>query len=64
LVLNEKLFGLVYKETTRIRPRRNLMAGFACSPVSYHSVPKILNQSKPRNFVQIQVSSSVDVWPR
>ncbi len=64
LVLNERVLGLFPKEAVRIRPQRNLMAGFACSPVSYHSVPKILIQSKPRNFVQIQVSSSVDVWPR
>jgi hypothetical protein len=38
------------------------MVGFACTPVSFHSVPTILQQSTPRNFVQIQLSSSTNVW--
>jgi hypothetical protein len=46
-----------------VKPQLNLMAAFACSPISYHSVPVIKSQVSPRNFVQIQISSSVDAWP-
>jgi hypothetical protein len=47
-----------------ITPRRNLMAAFPCSPRSYHSVSKILSDGAPRNFIQIQLSSSADAWDR
>ncbi len=64
LVLHRQYMRVIRPEAIRVRPRRNLMAGFACSPVSYHSVPDIVAQSSPRNFVQIQLSSQTDAWPR
>jgi len=64
LVLHRSLLRVIRPEGARVRPQRNLMAGFACSPVSYHSVPDIVAQSSPRNFVQVQLSSQVDAWPR
>ena len=45
------------------KPRHNRLIGFACTNDSFHSVPKILSQKAPRNFIQIGVSSSVDAWP-
>jgi 2OG-Fe(II) oxygenase superfamily len=62
LVLHERHLGFLNVAKTKIEPRRNLMVGFACTPVSFHSVPTILQQSTPRNFVQIQLSSSTNVW--
>ena len=64
LVLHREHLRVFRPEGARVRPKRNLMAGFACSPVSHHSVPEIVAQSSPRNFVQIQLSSSVDAWTR
>ena len=64
LVLHGTRIRVLHPEGARVRPKRNLMAGFACSPVSFHSVPPIRRQSSPRNFVQIQVSSQVDAWIR
>lgn len=64
LVLHRTYLRVFRPEGARIRPRRNLMAGFACSPVSYHSVPPIEAHASPRNFVQIQLSSTVDAWVR
>jgi 2OG-Fe(II) oxygenase superfamily len=48
----------------RITPRHNLMVAFPCSARSYHSVSKITSLSIPRNYIQVHISSSVDVWPR
>ncbi len=47
-----------------IKPRRNLMLAFPCSPRSYHSVSRILSDGAPRNFIQVQLSSSSDAWDR
>jgi len=63
LVLHGTRLRVLHPEMARIKPEGNLMAAFACSPVSYHSVPAIKSQLSPRNFVQIQISSSVDAWP-
>jgi hypothetical protein len=49
---------------TRIAPRHNLMVAFPCMNRSHHSVPKITSASAPRNYIQVHISSSVDVWPR
>lgn len=49
---------------TRIAPRHNLMVAFPCTNGSQHSVPKITSASAPRNYVQVHISSSVDIWPR
>jgi hypothetical protein len=47
-----------------IKPRHNLMIAFPCSNRSYHSVSRITAQKAPRNYIQVHISSSVDVWPR
>jgi hypothetical protein len=49
---------------TRITPRHNLMVGFPCTAHSYHSVTEIKSLTAPRNYVQVHISSSVDIWPR
>jgi hypothetical protein len=48
----------------RVVPRHNLMVAFPCSNVSHHSVTKITSAAAPRNYIQVHISSSVDVWPR
>jgi hypothetical protein len=47
-----------------IAPRENLMVAFPCMDRSYHSVSRITSMVKPRNYLQVHVSSSVDMWPR
>ena len=49
---------------TRIAPRHNLMVAFSCTNGSHHSVAKISSTAAPRNYIQVHISSSVDVWPR
>ncbi|MCM3871041.1 MAG: 2OG-Fe(II) oxygenase [Pyrinomonadaceae bacterium] len=49
---------------TRITPRHNLMVAFPCTPRSYHSVSAITATVAPRNYIQVHISSSVDVWRR
>jgi hypothetical protein len=49
---------------TRITPRHNLMVAFPCTRRSYHSVSAITSMVVPRNYIQVHISSSVDVWPR
>ena len=51
-------------ETKRITPRHNLMVAFPCTARSYQSVSEIKSMASPRNYVQVHISSSVDVWPR
>jgi hypothetical protein len=45
-----------------VRPRHNRMILFPCINTSLHSVSRIESQRHPRNFVQLTVSSSVDLW--
>lgn len=45
-----------------IEPRHNRIAMFPCSNSSWHSVVPITSQRAPRNFVQVTLSSSVDLW--
>jgi 2OG-Fe(II) oxygenase superfamily len=52
------------KPQTRISPRHNLMVAFPCTARSYHSVSAITSMAAPRNYLQIHISSSVDIWPR
>jgi hypothetical protein len=47
-----------------VTPRENLMVAFPCTDRSYHSVAPIITTQRPRNYLQVQISSSVDVWPR
>jgi hypothetical protein len=46
---------------TRIAPRRNLMLAFPSSR-AFHSVAPITIQAAPRNYLQVHISSSVDIW--
>ena len=48
----------------KVTPQHNRMIAFPCTTRSYHSVSKIVSQRSPRNYVQVHLSSSVDVWPR
>ena len=41
-----------------LAPRENLMIAFPCSNRSYHSVAEIASARRPRNYMQIQISSS------
>lgn len=45
-----------------VTPRPNRMVMFPCSNSSWHSVSRIVHQQMPRNFVQVTLSSSVDLW--
>jgi hypothetical protein len=47
-----------------ITPRHNLMVAFPCTARSFHSVSTITEQRCARNYIQVHISSSVDVWPR
>lgn len=47
---------------TCIAPRPNLMAAFACSSRSFHSVAPITAQAAARKYLQVHISSSVDIW--
>lgn len=49
-------------KTVTIRPRHNRMVLFPCVNASLHSVSRIESQQAPRNYVQLTVSSSVDLW--
>lgn len=49
-------------ETRVVKPRHNRMAMFPCYNGSLHSVPAVIAQERHRNFVQITVSSSIDLW--
>jgi hypothetical protein len=48
----------------RITPCHNLMVAFPCTIRSYHSVSAITAQRAPRNYIQVHISSSIDIWPR
>ncbi|HKR62410.1 MAG TPA: 2OG-Fe(II) oxygenase [Thermoanaerobaculia bacterium] len=45
-----------------VAPRENLMVAFPCSGTSWHSVSEITSMGRPRNYLQIHISSSVDAW--
>lgn len=47
---------------TRIAPRHNLMVAFPCSARSHHSVSPVASRDATRNYMQVQISSSVDIW--
>ena len=48
----------------KVTPRHNRMVAFPCTNQSFHSVSRITAQQAPRNYIQVHLSSSVDVWPR
>jgi hypothetical protein len=47
---------------TRVAPRHNLMVAFPCSARSHHSVSPVASPDAARNYIQVQISSSVDIW--
>jgi len=47
---------------TKIAPRRNRLVMFACHNASWHSVSPIVRQREPRNFIQVTLSGSIDLW--
>ncbi len=49
---------------TRITPRHNLMVAFPCTSRSHHSVTPITSLAAPRNYIQVHISSSVDIWDK
>jgi hypothetical protein len=48
----------------RVAPRQNLMVAFPCSARSHHSVSPVTSKEATRNYIQVQISSSVDIWDR
>jgi hypothetical protein len=56
------LHDATHKPVKRIAPRHNLMVAFPCSVNSTHSVAPITSLAAPRNYVQVHISSSVDIW--
>jgi len=48
--------------SVHITPRHNLMVAFPCMRRSYHSVSEITSAARPRNYLQVIISSSVDIW--
>jgi hypothetical protein len=61
---NSEHQGQQQSPVARVTPRHNLMVAFPCSSRSYHSVSAITAQCAPRNYIQVHISSSVDIWPR
>ena len=43
-------------------PQHNLMVAFPCAVNSTHSVAPITALAAPRNYVQVHISSSVNIW--
>lgn len=46
----------------RVVPQHNLMVAFPCAAQSHHSVTPIQSLATPRNYIQVQISSSVEIW--
>lgn len=49
--------------STVVTPRANRLVMFPCCNASWHSVSTIVRQGRPRNFLQVTLSSSLDLWP-
>lgn len=62
LVLEPSALGFPRHRRKVVVPAKNRMAMFACSADSFHSVPPILFTTQHRRYIQIHLSSSVDVW--
>ena len=46
----------------RVVPQHNTMVAFPCAAQSHHSVAPIQSLAAPRNYIQVQISSSVEIW--
>jgi hypothetical protein len=62
LVLHPKKLARWVQPSVTIHPRHNLMVAFPCSKRSWHSVPPIASMFRPRNYIQVHISSSVNTW--
>jgi hypothetical protein len=51
-----------FSRPVKVTPRENLMVAFPCGARSRHSVPRIESMTRPRNYIQVHISSSVDAW--
>jgi hypothetical protein len=47
---------------SKVVPKANRLVMFPCHNRSWHSVSTIVSQRQPRNFLQVTLSSSVDLW--
>lgn len=56
------LYDAALDPVERVGPRHNLMVAFPCAAQSHHSVNQIQSLEAPRNYVQVQISSSVEIW--
>jgi 2OG-Fe(II) oxygenase superfamily len=62
LLLHPRRLPLWRRPGVTVHPRHNLMVAFPCSKSSWHSVPAIRSAARPRNYLQLHISSSVDAW--
>lgn len=62
LLLHSRRYLRWLRPAVTINPRHNLMVAFPCSKRSWHSVPRITSSPRPRNYLQVHISSSVDAW--
>ena len=62
LVLHARGLRRLTQPPVTVAPRENLMVAFPCSKRSWHSVSQITSMEKPRNYLQVHISSSVDAW--
>jgi len=56
------LHDAAHDPVTRVVPRHNLMVAFPSAAQSHHSVTPIQSLEAPRNYIQVQISSSVEIW--
>lgn len=56
------LHDAAHDPVARVVPRHNLMVAFPCAAQSHHSVTPIQSMAAPRNYIQVQISSSVEIW--
>lgn len=64
LILHPSPLQRLWKPTVTVSPKQNLMVAFPCGNRSHHSVAPITATARPRNYIQVQISSSIDAWPR
>lgn len=62
LLLHKNGWNRWAKPAATVIPRENLMVAFPCTNRSHHSVPAIRSMERPRNYMQVHISSSVDAW--
>jgi len=62
LILHPPLLQRWLRPPVTVTPRENLMVAFPCSAKSYHSVSRMTAMARPRNYLQVHISSSVDAW--